>query len=181
MKVHRTDAAEGHLEGIYAYLAQDSPEFASRMVDRITRRSQQISEFPFSGRSVPEYDIDLVRELIECPYLINFILYQKVRSTSFHNLTDPPLCNRVCTSGSGCERRARCCWYRGFCAGGLRAVPMERERGIRRQAASELQHPREKVRFTPKADQRGFDFFKQGVVYSWAIPHFPCGIARNGD
>ena len=70
MKVHWTDTAEGHLKGIYAYISQDSPEYAKRMVDRITRRSQQISEFPFSGRRVPEYDIDQIREMIEGPYRI---------------------------------------------------------------------------------------------------------------
>jgi toxin ParE1/3/4 len=45
MKVHWTDTAEGHLHAIYAYIAQDSPEYARRMVDRLTRRSQQIAKF----------------------------------------------------------------------------------------------------------------------------------------
>jgi plasmid stabilization system protein ParE len=35
------------------------------MVDRLTRRSQQIAKFPFSGRRVPEYDADQIREVIE--------------------------------------------------------------------------------------------------------------------
>jgi plasmid stabilization system protein ParE len=65
MKVHWTDTAEGHLDAIYAYIAQDSPEYARRMVDRLTRRSQQIAKFPFSGRRVPEYDADPIREVIE--------------------------------------------------------------------------------------------------------------------
>jgi len=65
MKVHWTDTAEGHLDAIYAYIAQDSPEYARRMVDRLTRRSQQIAEFPYSGRKVPEYDVDPIREVIE--------------------------------------------------------------------------------------------------------------------
>ncbi len=67
MKVHWTDAAEGHLDALYAYIAQDSPEYAKRMVDRLTQRSQQIAEFPLSGRRVPEYDIDQIREVIEGP------------------------------------------------------------------------------------------------------------------
>jgi toxin ParE1/3/4 len=70
MRVHWTDTAEGHLEAIRSYIAQDSPEYARRMVDRITRRSQQIAEFPRSGRRVPEYDADLIREVIEGPYRI---------------------------------------------------------------------------------------------------------------
>ena len=70
MRVHWTDTAEGHLDAIYAYIVQDSPEYATRMVDRITRRSQQIAKFPFSGRRVPEYDVDQIREVIEGPYRI---------------------------------------------------------------------------------------------------------------
>jgi toxin ParE1/3/4 len=70
MRVHWTDTAEGHLDAIYTYIAKDSPEYAMRMVDRLTRRSQQIAKFPFSGRRVPEYDIDQIREVIEGPYRI---------------------------------------------------------------------------------------------------------------
>jgi plasmid stabilization system protein ParE len=33
MKVHWTDTAEGHLDAIHAYIAQDSPEYARHMVD----------------------------------------------------------------------------------------------------------------------------------------------------
>ena len=40
------------------------------MVDRITRRSQQIAEYPLSGRKVPEYDFNQIREVIEGPYRI---------------------------------------------------------------------------------------------------------------
>ena len=70
MKVHWTDSAEGHLDAIHNYIAQDSPEYAKRLVDRLTRRSQQIAEFPFSGRRVPEYDVDPIREVIEGPFRI---------------------------------------------------------------------------------------------------------------
>ena len=70
MKVHWTDTAEGHLDAIYAYIALDSPEYAKHMVDRLTRRSQQIADFPLSGRRVPEYDMDQIREVIEGPYRI---------------------------------------------------------------------------------------------------------------
>jgi len=70
MKVHWTNTAEGHLDAIYAYIALDSLEYAKRMVDRITRRYQQNEDFPFSGRKVPEYDIDQIREVIEGPYRI---------------------------------------------------------------------------------------------------------------
>ena len=58
MKVHWTDTAETHLDAIHTHIAQDSPEYAKRMVARLTRRSQQICQFPFAGRRVPEYNID---------------------------------------------------------------------------------------------------------------------------
>ena len=70
MKVHWTETAEGHLDALYAYIAQDSSEYAKRMVDQLTRRSQQIAKFPFSGRRVPEYDVDQIREVIEGSFRI---------------------------------------------------------------------------------------------------------------
>ncbi len=70
MKVCWTDTAQAHLDAIHAYIAQDSVEYALRMVDRLTRRSQQIAEFPLSGRRVPEYDMDQIREVIEGAYRI---------------------------------------------------------------------------------------------------------------
>lgn len=74
MKIHWTKTAQDHLEAIYAYIAQDSTEYALRMVDRLTRRSQQIADAPFSGRRVPEYDLDHIREVIERPYRIIYLV-----------------------------------------------------------------------------------------------------------
>ena len=70
MKVHWTDTACGHLDAIHAYISQNSPEYAKRVVDKLTRRSQQIADFPLSGRTVPEYEFDQIREIIEYPYRI---------------------------------------------------------------------------------------------------------------
>ena len=70
MKVHWTNTAEGHLDAIFNYIAQNSPEYAKRMVDRITRRSQQIAEYPLSGRRVTEYNFNQIREVIEGSYRI---------------------------------------------------------------------------------------------------------------
>ena len=70
MKVHWTATARGHLDAIHDYIAQDSPIYAKRVVDRLTRRSQQIATFPLSGRTVPEYDIDQIREVFEGSYRI---------------------------------------------------------------------------------------------------------------
>ena len=60
MKVYWTDEALIHLDNICRHIAEDAPVYAQRMVDKITRRSQQIGVFPQSGRMVPEcQDIDI--------------------------------------------------------------------------------------------------------------------------
>jgi toxin ParE1/3/4 len=74
MKVYWTDTAQRHLDAIHAYIAQNSPQYAKRMVDRLTSRSLQISIHPLSGRIVPEYEISLIREVIEGPYRIIYYI-----------------------------------------------------------------------------------------------------------
>jgi toxin ParE1/3/4 len=70
MRVHWTENAIGHLVNIYGYIAINSPTYGRRMVDRITRRSEQIADHPLSGRKVTEYEAEDIRELIEKPYRI---------------------------------------------------------------------------------------------------------------
>lgn len=74
MNVHWTDTAVSHLDAIHAYIAQDSPEYAKRVVDKLTGRSQQIADFPQSGRAVPEFELDQIREVIEHPYRIIYYI-----------------------------------------------------------------------------------------------------------
>jgi addiction module RelE/StbE family toxin len=70
MKVHWTRNAIDHLVNIYEYISLNSPTYAKQMVDRITGRSVQIADNPQSGRMVPEYQAEDIRELIEKPYRI---------------------------------------------------------------------------------------------------------------
>lgn len=70
MRVRWTDTANAHLLAIYEYIARDSTAYARRMVDRITRRSEQLAEFPLSGPIVPEYESQEIRELLERPFRI---------------------------------------------------------------------------------------------------------------
>ena len=74
MKVLWTDAAVAQLQLIHDYLAQTSPEYALRIVDRLTKRSIQIATFPSSGRMVPEYELDDIREVIEGRYRIIYLI-----------------------------------------------------------------------------------------------------------
>jgi len=68
MKVVWTETALRHLTAIHAFISQDSVTYAQRMVDRVTRRSEQIALFPQSGRMVPEAGLPQIREIIEGPY-----------------------------------------------------------------------------------------------------------------
>lgn len=70
MKVVWTEPAFNQLKSIHQYISQTSVEYADRMVDRITRRSAQIAEHPLSGRVVPEFGNEQVREIIERPYRV---------------------------------------------------------------------------------------------------------------
>ena len=74
MKVHWTATAEEHLDGIYRNIARDSATYAKRVVDRVTSRSVQIAAFPLSGRVVPEYEMEQIRETLEGPYRIIYYI-----------------------------------------------------------------------------------------------------------
>ena len=70
MKVKWTATARKHLKGVHDYVAADSPAYARRLVDRLTRRTEQLESFPESGGKVLEYDDPMIRELLEGPYRI---------------------------------------------------------------------------------------------------------------
>lgn len=92
MRVHWTDHALAQLHAIHEHIAQDAPFYAMSVVDRITRRSQQIAEFPDSGRAVPEYESDDVREVIETPYrIISTIRGEQIDVVAIlHGAQEPP-------------------------------------------------------------------------------------------
>ncbi|TRU45445.1 MAG: type II toxin-antitoxin system RelE/ParE family toxin [Microcystis aeruginosa Ma_QC_Ch_20071001_S25] len=74
MKVFWTETAVNHLSAIYNYISQNSPQYAQRLVERLTRRSEQIANFPFSGRIVPEFETEQLREVIEGSYRIIYYI-----------------------------------------------------------------------------------------------------------
>ena len=92
MKVRWTDHARRQLAAIHDHIALDSERYALRVVDRLTRRTQQIANFPRSGRVVPELQQDDIREVIEPPYRLVY----RIRAdqidvlTVFHGAQQPP-------------------------------------------------------------------------------------------
>ncbi|NQU35167.1 MAG: type II toxin-antitoxin system RelE/ParE family toxin [Bacteroidetes bacterium] len=74
MKVHWTKTAEDQLDAIYSYIAQNSDTYALITIDKITKRSQQIGDFPLSGRSVPEYNTQQIREVFSGLYRVIYYI-----------------------------------------------------------------------------------------------------------
>ncbi|MCM0589733.1 MAG: type II toxin-antitoxin system RelE/ParE family toxin [Gloeotrichia echinulata DVL01] len=74
MKVFWTETAVNHLSSIYSYISHNSPQYAQRLVERLTHRSEQIALFPLSGRIVPEFETKQIREVIEGSYRIIYYI-----------------------------------------------------------------------------------------------------------
>jgi plasmid stabilization system protein ParE len=70
MRVHWTHRAKQRLELIHTHIAKDAPIVAPQVIERLVRRSIQIGDAPYSGRAVPEYQREDVREILERPYRI---------------------------------------------------------------------------------------------------------------
>ncbi|WP_073122901.1 type II toxin-antitoxin system RelE/ParE family toxin [Reichenbachiella agariperforans] len=56
-------------------MAQDSPRYAQEFGEWVFRRIEQIKEFPQSGRVVPEFQNEELRELILHKYRIVYRIY----------------------------------------------------------------------------------------------------------
>jgi len=74
MKVFWTDTAVENLSAIYIYIAQNFSQNAERLIDKLTRRSEQITNFPLSGRVVAEFETKQIREVIESSYRIIYYI-----------------------------------------------------------------------------------------------------------
>jgi addiction module RelE/StbE family toxin len=74
VKVFWTDTALGHLTAIHEFISRDSQTYAKRVIDRLTRRTEQIAVHPLSGRKVPEVSLPQIREVIEGPYRIIYYI-----------------------------------------------------------------------------------------------------------
>lgn len=70
MKVHFTDAAIEHLDGIYGYIAKDSRQYAERVIDRIIEKANNIAILPYGAAIVPEYSQSDIREVFIYSYRI---------------------------------------------------------------------------------------------------------------
>ena len=72
VKVIWTDLALTDLKSIHQYISKDSKFYADRFVAKLINRVDQLENHPQSGRIVPEFGKEDIRELIEGNYRIIF-------------------------------------------------------------------------------------------------------------
>jgi toxin ParE1/3/4 len=56
------------LQSIHDYIALDSPNYAIRYIDKLVDKTEILIDHPETGRIVPEFENELIRELIEGNY-----------------------------------------------------------------------------------------------------------------
>jgi len=74
VSVRWTAEALGRLEDIELYVAKDNPAAAKKQIVRLLARATQLTVAPRSGRTVPDYEDEQVREVLEAPYRIIYYL-----------------------------------------------------------------------------------------------------------
>ncbi len=70
MKIVWTELAVADLESIRSYIAHDSQVYADALLSEIFSSTDQLKQFPKSGRIVPELDEENTRELVVGNYRV---------------------------------------------------------------------------------------------------------------
>lgn len=65
-----TELALEDLKSVHDYITKDSALYANRFIYKLVSRVRQLEAFPKSGRIVPEFGSENIRELIEGNYRI---------------------------------------------------------------------------------------------------------------
>ena len=79
-----TVQARDDLASIDWFISQDSPHYAQVVVARLIAATERLVPFPRSGRIVPEWNADDVREIIQPPYRV---IYRLFAEDQIHILT----------------------------------------------------------------------------------------------
>ena len=69
-KIAWTEPALNDLHDIIDYIARDSIVYAQRFGRRVAQAPRRLKDFPYSGRMVPEFNDETIRELIYGSYRI---------------------------------------------------------------------------------------------------------------
>ncbi len=78
MKVEWSPLAIKRVEDIARYIARDNPNAAATWVTELFDVVERLTEFPESGRMVPEVGVRRIREVIFGPYRVIYSMKEKV-------------------------------------------------------------------------------------------------------
>lgn len=79
VKINWTPQSQNDLISIAEFIAQDSKKYAKLHIKRIRERVRQLSEFPNSGRILPELDNPRIREIVLGNYRIIYLFVNAER------------------------------------------------------------------------------------------------------
>lgn len=80
-KIVFTEPAIADLQNLVTFIARDNPSAESKLGYELIEKAKKLEVFPFSGRVVPEFKIDNLREVIHRPYRIVY----RVSESSDHS------------------------------------------------------------------------------------------------
>jgi len=79
VKIVWTELSILDLKEIFDYIAEDSNRYATITANRLYNRVQPISENPYMGRMVPEFNKKQIREILEGNYRIIYRIKSKTQ------------------------------------------------------------------------------------------------------
>ena len=82
VKIIWSDLAVDDLKSIHDYISKDSSRYADDMIERILQIVDQLETYPKSGRKVPEFKNESIRELILGNYRIVYLIKENSISIS---------------------------------------------------------------------------------------------------
>lgn len=77
VEIRFSQSAWDDLDSITEYIAKDSVRYTQEFGIKVFDRIEQLQEFPYSGRIVPEFNNENLRELMLGKYRIVYRIYQE--------------------------------------------------------------------------------------------------------
>ena len=78
MRIRFEPSARADFRSGLDYIAADNPEAAERLRQRVAAALERLASFPQSGRIVPEYADQDLREIIVAPYRFFYVVRNDV-------------------------------------------------------------------------------------------------------
>jgi toxin ParE1/3/4 len=97
--------AEADLEAIDEYISADDPVAAARWIDKLMERARKAALMPFTGRVVPEFKVEHLREVFVRTYRIVYRIHEReVCSAALHRAFSVILLDSVSDSSKASTR-----------------------------------------------------------------------------